>query len=387
MFLSPSSLLSTFFLCSLLIMFIVFYLRDINRMVQIGIKGIFIIIGLIIVRLIFPYEFTFSDSFASRYFMPNILGLLHTPVISILNKTFTALHIGFFIWIVGIIVTASSTIKTRLHFGQVVKQLPIFYDSKINNILYTITKEHKKPVSFQVVYSNLISTPVLYGCRSPKIIVPTVDLTYEEWYFILKHEISHYYNRDLQIKMVVQLLRIIYWWNPFVYLLNTEIDKMLEFRADSEVTKTLSEYEKTKYLDCLIKVAKGLSLEEYNYYSVAFESGKTSVLSQRFHLILEGHNRTNNKRLSTILMLIPLTLLLYFSFIAVFEPYAISPDHAANTVELTEDSSYLVSNSNSGYDVYINNNYFATVQEIKDSYSNLKVYHSLEEAKKYEKKK
>lgn len=118
---------------------------------------------------------------------------------------------------------------------------------------------------------------------------------------------------------------------------------------------------------------------------MAFESEKTSVLSQRFHLILRNYKHSNNKRLSTILMIIPLILLLYFSFIAVFEHYSISPDHAANTVELTEDSSYLVLNSNGGYDVYINNSFFATVQEIKDSYSNLKVYHNLEEAKKYEK--
>lgn len=129
MFFSPSSLLSVFFLCSLLIMFIGFYLRDIDRMVQIGIKGIFIIIGFIIIRLIFPFEFTFSDTFASRYFMPNILKVLHAPVISVLNKTFTTFHIGFFVWVFGIIITAASTIRIRLHFGQVVKQLPILYDT------------------------------------------------------------------------------------------------------------------------------------------------------------------------------------------------------------------------------------------------------------------
>lgn len=144
MFFSLSSLLSVVFLCSLLIIFIWFYLRDIDRMVQIGIKSIFIIIGFIVMRLIFPFEFTFSDSFASGYFMPNILGVLHTPVIFVLNKTFTILHIGFFVWVVGIVIIAASIIKARLHFGQVVKQLPTLYDSKISKILHTITKEYKK---------------------------------------------------------------------------------------------------------------------------------------------------------------------------------------------------------------------------------------------------
>lgn len=76
--------------------------------------------------------------------MPNILGVLHTPVIFVLNKTFTILHIGFFVWVVGIVIIAASIIKARLHFGQVVKQLPTLYDSKISKILHTITKEYKK---------------------------------------------------------------------------------------------------------------------------------------------------------------------------------------------------------------------------------------------------
>lgn len=387
MFFSTSSLISVVFSCSLLIMFIWFYLLDIDRMAQIGVRSIIIFISIIAIRLIFPFEFTFSSSFASRYIMPSILSILHTPVISALNKTVTIFHIVFFIWVVGIVITATVTIKTRLHFGQFVKQLPELHDSKINKIIHTVTQDYKKPVSFQVIYSNLISTPMLYGFHCPKIIVPTVDLTYEEWYFVLKHEITHYYNRDLQIKMFVQLLQIIYWWNPFVYLLNAQIDKMLEIRTDLEITKALSEYEKTKYLDCLLKIAKNLSLERHNYYSVTFDNGKTSVLFQRFHLILGCYKHSNNTRLVTILMAIPLVLLLYISFIAVFEPYAIPPDHAANTVELTEDSSYLVLNSNGGYDVYINHSFFATVQEIKDSYSNLKIYNNLEEVKKYENKK
>ncbi|TCK98124.1 beta-lactamase regulating signal transducer with metallopeptidase domain [Natranaerovirga hydrolytica] len=387
MIFSPSSFITVVFLCSLLITFIWFYLRDIDRMVQLGIKSIFAFIAIVAIRLVFPFEFSFSNTFASRYIMPNLMDILNTPAMNAFNKTFTILHVLFFVWVVGIIIAATATLKTFLQFGKIVKQLPILRDSKLENILHTITQDYKKPVSFQVIHSNLISAPMLYGFRSPKIIVPTMNLTYTEWYFILKHEIAHYYNRDLQIKLFVQVLRIIYWWNPFVYLFNNEIDKMLEIRADLEVTTNLSEDEKTKYLDCLLKVAKNLSLERHNYYSVAFGNGKTSTLSQRFHLILGGYKRSKNKWLMTIVVTISLVILLCFSFIAVFEPYAIHPHHAANTFELKEDSSYLLINPNGGYDLYINHNFVATAQEIKDSYSNLKIYNDVEEAKNHEDKK
>lgn len=262
MFLSTSSVISVVFLCSLLIIFIWFYLLDIDRMVLIGVRSIIIFISFIAIRLIFPFEFTFSSSFASRYIMPCILSILNTPVTSAFNKTVTIFHIVLFIWGVGIVITATVTIKTHLYFGHVVKKLPRLHDSKVNKILHKVTQDYKRPVSFQVIHSNLISSPMLYGFRYPQIIVPTMDLTYKEWYFVLKHEITHYYNRDLQIKMFVQILQVVYWWNPFIYLLNAEIDKMLEIRTDLEVTKAFSEYEKTKYLDCLLKIAKNLSLKK-----------------------------------------------------------------------------------------------------------------------------
>ncbi|HHX61296.1 MAG TPA: hypothetical protein GX707_11390 [Epulopiscium sp.] len=380
MFFSFSSLLSAVFLCSLLIMFICFYLRDLGRMVQIGISNIFVFFGIIAIRLIFPFEFSFSNSFASKYIMPNILSVLHTTVINTFSRSFTILHILFFAWGIGIIITAFTTIKNRFYFGKIIKQLPILCDSKINKILHTITQDYKKPVSFEIIHSNLISTPVLYGFRNPKIIVPTIDLIDEEWYFILKHEVIHFYNQDLQIKMVVQLLRIIYWWNPFVYLLNHQIDKMLEIRTDLEVTKNLNEYEKTKYLDCLLMVAKNLSSGTHDYYSVAFDNGKSSLLSQRFHLILGPYNRPNNKSFKNILMAIPLVILLCFSYVTVFESYSIAPEDASYTIELTTKNSYLVENQEGGYDLYFNDAYFGTVNSIKDSYSDLPIYKDIEDA-------
>jgi len=77
---------------------------------------------------------------------------------------------------------------------------------------------------------------------------------------------------------------------------------------------------------------------------------------------------------------------LYFSFVIVFESYAIAPEHAAGTVDLTTDSSHLIVNPNGGYDVYINHEFFATTQEIHDSFADLTVYNKKEEVLKNETK-
>jgi beta-lactamase regulating signal transducer with metallopeptidase domain len=346
-------------------------------MVQVGIHTLLIIIGLLAARLIFPLEFMFSTSLASTHMMPFVYKLLHTSVIG----SMTIMGALLIIWIIGMAFTAFKTIRMHILFRQIIRQLPVLNDVHINKILQTITQDGRKPITFQVLSADFVNTPMLYGFRQPKIIIPSVELTDQEWYFILKHEVTHYYNRDLYVKTFIQLLLIIYWWNPFVYLLNTQMDKMLEMKTDLEATKDLNAYEKTQYLDCLLMVAKSIPADNnYNAYSIAFGYSKTSVLSQRFHLILGLNKPTLSKYVMNILMSVLLIILLYFSFIIVFEPYAIAPEDAAGTVELTTESSYLIINPNGGYDVYINHEFFATTQEIQDSFSDLTVYNTKEEA-------
>ena len=66
------------------------------------------------------------------------------------------------------------------------------------------------------------------------------------------------------------------------------------------------------------------------------------------------------------------------SFI-VIEPYSINSDVQQQTVELVTENSYLISNPKEGYDLYVNNQYFGTVTEIKDSFSNLPIYKNSKE--------
>ena len=78
-------------------------------------------------------------------------------------------------------------------------------------------------------------------------------------------------------------------------------------------------------------------------------------------------------------MVVPVFLLVVLSFSFVFEPYFISPNDASGTVGLTNGNSYLIQNRDNTYDFYINDQFFGTVNEIKDSYSNLPIYKNIRE--------
>jgi len=160
---------------------------------------------------------------------------------------------------------------------------------------------------------------------------------------------------------------------------------MLEISVDLEIIKDMSESERLQYLDCLLHVAKRFSPEREGNLSVALGSPNSSVLTQRFHMVLDhGSTKFRFRYLKNFFLALPIIVLLFFSCFTVLESYAIDPDDARGTFELAKDTSYLVINPDGGYDIYINHQYCGTISEMHDSFSGLSIYRNLEEAKQYE---
>lgn len=77
---------------------------------------------------------------------------------------------------------------------------------------------------------------MVFGFRNPSILLPEeVGLDNQQLYFILYHEMMHHFNHDLYIQMIIELLSILYWWNPACRVLKKQIHILLEMRVDDEV--------------------------------------------------------------------------------------------------------------------------------------------------------
>ena len=214
--------------------------------------------------------------------------------------------------------------------------------------------------------------------------MPKISLSEREWYFALKHEIYHYYYRDLIFMFISQVLKIIYWWNPLAYKLNAQFYKLIEFRADQGVVGNDSERLKLEYCEFLLKIAKNRLKPNRLEYLLALNDSNTSSISQRFHMILRGNDK--RPKISKYIILVPLLLFVSLSINIVFEFfYPIPEDEVDGVVELNKNNSFIVKDSNGNYKIYHENTFFVSVSEIKEDLAGLKIYNSLEEAKKYEK--
>lgn len=102
-----------------------------------------------------------------------------------------------------------------------------------------------------------MSTPCLCGLISPKILIPVnvaLNVTDEELRYILIHELTHLKNRDMFINWIINVLSIIYWFNPILLYVFKKIREDCETSCDYKVISYLDKNENIPYGNALIKV-------------------------------------------------------------------------------------------------------------------------------------
>ncbi|NNJ33330.1 M56 family metallopeptidase [Lacrimispora defluvii] len=353
---------------------------------RIGMAALAMCIGATILRLFIPFELTTSRNMPIGKLLPALIRFLEIQVIQSGGITISLLDALYIIWVSGIIIQLVKTIYIYNRFAKTITNSRSVIDDEVKEAFYQLNSDYNKPFSIQIIQTDLISTPMVFGFYRPRIILPGIKLTTEEWYCILKHELSHYICGDLWVKFLVEFLCSIYWWNPFVYLFRNQISKAQEIHIDLFVTKSMNEEERFKYLECLIKIAKIPVSRKLNKWILSFNGESGNILSQRFNIILNLSNSSDETKGGIFLtLLLPVLLLLVLSFSIVFEPCSIKPQDAADTVELTNQNSYLIQNPESGYDVYLNGQFYGHIDEIKDSFSDLQIYKNITEVSNNEK--
>lgn len=386
MFLSIAALITILLIINLSIILLWLFLKSNRGIMQISLSTMLLGILLVVLRLLVPIEFSFQQTIREKNIFPSLFLILYTPVLESVATGIYVYHVILLVWGVGILFFSIKNLLCHMRFLYLINREADLCDEKVKNTIKKIEELHGKSSNFKVIMTSKVSVPMYFGLLRPIIILPKIELSDQELYYILRHEATHYYNNDLWIKLFVEFISIIYWWNPFVFILKHEVDKILEIRVDMAVTETFNESEKINYLECLIRISKEAASPEISGFSLSFDSRTVSVLSQRFHIVL-AEEEFKKSKVKNMILFVSMIFVLILSLFVVFEPYSINPKDQEKTLELTPENAYLIVKPDNGYDVYVNNEYFATVTEIRDSYSDLLIYNNLEEALLNEKEK
>ncbi len=393
---SLSSVLMSVLFSNIMLMILYFVFRNTDFMIRVGYKLLTLFLSITLLRFLFPLELPITRNILLPEWPSRFLIFIKKTLFSIWGFPVSIWRILLTVWAAGTLVGIIRLIcsYTRYYHDfplcctDVADQEP--YASTIRNIC----EERRRKSRFQICLTENASFPMIHGLIKPTIHIPAqMNLTDQELYFILSHEAAHYFHGDLWMKMLLQLLCIVYWWNPFAHLLGDSFETILEMRVDSHITQSPDRQRSYEYLNCLLSLEKSITsvpnvtdapalfLIAHRKQHLTTKSHDT-VLQQRFHMMLEASARKLNW--IQILCLVLITGLYIFSTLFIFEPHYMSPDkledYPGDAISIpTPENSYLIVNPNDGYDLYIDGNYMETLPEVDKYMSDLKIYNTIEE--------
>ncbi len=206
-------------------------------------------------------------------------------------------------------------------------------DIKILNLLSDCEEKLKIKTRVELSCNPLIASPMLIGFFRPRIILPVGEWEDKELSYIFVHELIHYKQRDMFYKWLIQIVVCVHWFNPFVYLLEKEVNKSCELSCDEKVISILNEKAKREYGDTLISFLKSNNLYKSSLASVTLTEG-AEQLKERLGAIMKF--REKSKAIIAITAIFTAAVCVCF-----FVTGAYAAPSAANDMKTWKDSEIL----------------------------------------------
>ena len=159
-----------------------------------------------------------------------------------------------------------------------------------------------------------VSVPVTCGSICPSIILPASNLWKNlsaELKMAIKHEIMHIKRWDCFTQFLSRVMRIIFWFNPLVWLVFAQQKALQENACDAGVIH--SGVPPTDYAEMLLNAVWRLK-PRFGFAGTSLSLAKSSALEQRIVNILTIHQGAENGRAKRRVMLIVLVGICFLVF-------------------------------------------------------------------------
>ena len=205
----------------------------------------------------------------------------------------------FFIWSALALVLFVRKITVYQGFIQYIKAGNTeVSDIKILNLLSDCEEKLNIKTRVELSYNSLIASPIMIGFFRPRIVLPVRELEDKELSYVFVHELTHYKQGDMFYKWLIQIVVCTHWFNPFVYLLEKEVNKSCELSCDEKVIAVLDDKEKSEYGDTLISFLKSDNLYKSSLASVTLTE-EAEQLKERLGAIMNFKKKGKALRILT----------------------------------------------------------------------------------------
>lgn len=277
------NLIKTTIVCSLGICLLLFLKRYLFKKFS---KRFNDYIWLIIVFRMLLFLFNYTIVYEVKEPKENALGNNITQI-DISTDNNLMLYVAYLWLFVTIVIAVYTFIKYTRFKNLVVDVSYDIEDNDINCIYKNLLKELNIKKKIELRGSDELISPAGMGLFKSYIFLPDYSYSKSELTWILKHELMHFKNKDILIKFLVLSVRIIYWFNPLVYVMSNRVNLDCELCCDESVIYNCSFNDKKEYALALIKSIKlskecnrGILLTDFNRTNL--EKRLESIISKKF---------------------------------------------------------------------------------------------------------
>ena len=234
----------------------------------------------------------------SEVILPEIQSVTYVPEKTALNIPYPQI-----IWIIGTVIMLSYSFYKMYKLRKQLIQNSTAVDSEI----FTQCKDELRiRYNVNLRKSTHLHTPLAFGLMHPTVILSDTEMTPEEQWLVILHELTHIKNGDLWVKFIACVVSAVHWFNPLVYLLQRKLCVISEEYCDDNVIKNMEPDARMVYCNLILKSIADKSMPKY----CSNLSASAKNIKRRLS------NMINNKKTNKIVLMVSIVIALLICSIA-----------------------------------------------------------------------
>ena len=202
------------------------------------------------------------------------------------------------IWTIGIILYVAKTLIIYEKTLHDIKKYSAQTVGKTAEIFESMEKSER----VILLMSKSAAQPYTIGVRRKYIVFPVIlenILSDKEIRLILMHELTHIEKNDAFLKIFIEILNGINWFNPFFYKIKKGYCFWTEADCDETLNQDFDEETRRLYANLLIKVAE-INIKYKNVLASFLALKRKNSMTRREELIMK--NKKKGTKMATVAM-------------------------------------------------------------------------------------
>ena len=217
------------------------------------------------------------------------------------------------IWGTGVMLMGGVMIISHISFMRYSRKWywPI-EEEKMKGIIQAVKRRMQIDSEIEIQYCKVLNTPITVGILKPVILFPHRSYEAEEFEMLLAHELTHYKRKDIWYKLLINVVQILHWYNPMIYLMKSKIYFECEASCDEAVLMACDEDERLQYGEMIIDIIKHQNIKS-TVLSSGFFIGKKQI-KERLSVIMDRQIKRGGKIMISFLSGVILASNIVFGF-------------------------------------------------------------------------